>query len=166
MSVKNLKQNILMKIPVTQFTASDAPEDNNCVYWNSTELRWATEGCEFDGYEYNKNKVSARCVCSHLTDFAVYSGYQPIQESDSSDPFLFDFNGFTLSKVKILYLMIVALSTYLVLSFWGYEKDQVEKGILKKMQKRSRGSSSGSDDSTENKQEGKSTVFGTPERIP
>ena len=49
---------------------SEAVDSRTCVFWDKTDLggRWSSEGCR---REYNPDINRIRCVCDHLTSFAV-----------------------------------------------------------------------------------------------
>ncbi|XP_030852439.1 adhesion G-protein coupled receptor G2-like [Strongylocentrotus purpuratus] len=49
---------------------SEAVDNRTCVFWDKTDLggRWSSEGCR---REYNPDINRIRCVCDHLTSFAV-----------------------------------------------------------------------------------------------
>ena len=50
-----------------------------CVFWNTKENKWDTEGCKL--LEEKSNDELTVCSCSHLTNFALIMG-NPLEDDN------------------------------------------------------------------------------------
>ena len=49
-----------------------------CVFWDTVNLLWSTEGCAYNGIKSNYRETV--CECSHLTSFGIimdWTGFAP-----------------------------------------------------------------------------------------
>ncbi|MED6247826.1 hypothetical protein ATANTOWER_018286, partial [Ataeniobius toweri] len=46
----------------------------HCVFWNTTLNAWSTDGCKWEG-----NHNEGRCVCEHLSSFAILMSKEPLE---------------------------------------------------------------------------------------
>lgn len=65
-AVSGLDQLINFTLPITEPITGDLL-DAVCMFWNTTDSEWSTEGCKTLGVSL----TSIQCGCNHLTDFAA-----------------------------------------------------------------------------------------------
>ena len=65
-TVHGLDQLINFTLPLAEPVTGDL-RDAVCMFWNTTDREWSTEGCKTLGVSL----TSIQCGCNHLTDFAA-----------------------------------------------------------------------------------------------
>ncbi|KAF0044028.1 hypothetical protein F2P81_003186 [Scophthalmus maximus] len=76
-----------------------------CVYWDNTTRQWSEDGCEWSGPWGS----GGRCICSHLSSFAILMAREPIELAGLSE---ITFVGLSISVVSLVISLAIEFTVW------------------------------------------------------